>query len=117
MTSLSQPLISCRQLIDLLADLDGDELDALTASVRAMGSALLEQSEAVEKFEEWVGMSDRAELRQAMLRHLARCVSSCRAYLVTYHDTTQLVNMLAAADSGAPLPEEEILRIVSRLRT
>ena len=117
MTSFAQPLLTCRQLIDLLAELDADELDALTASVRAMGSTLLEQGEAVRMFEEWAGESDRAELRQSMLRHLARCVSSCRAYLISYHDTAQLVQMLAAVDASLqPLSEDVILRIVSRLR-
>lgn len=114
---MNQPLLTCRQLIDLLAQLDADELDVLTASVRTMGSSLLEQGEAVRMFEEWAGDADRAELRQSMLRHLARCVSSCRAYLISYHDTAQLVRMLSTADPGAPpLPEDVILKIVSRLR-
>ena len=117
MTAMNQPLVTCRQLIDLLAQLDADELEVLTASVRTMGASLLEQEEAVRMFEEWSGEVDRAELRQSMLRHLARCVSSCRAYLTTYHDTAQLVQMLSTADPGAePLPEDVILRIVSRLR-
>ena len=116
MTAMNQPLLTCRQLIDLLAQLDDDELEVLTASVRTMGGSLLEQGDAVRMFEEWAG-ADRAELRQSMLRHLARCVSSCRAYLISYHDTAQLVQNLSTVDSGAqPLPEDVILRIVSRLR-
>ena len=117
MAAISQPLLTCRQLIDLLAELDADELEALTASVRAMGSELLEQGDAVRRFEEWAGEGSRGEIRQSMLRHLARCVSSCRAYLISYRDTAQLVHLLAGIDSGSgPLPEDVISRIVSRLR-
>ena len=117
MRIMPPPLVTCRKLIDLLAELDPGELSTLTASVRAMGSTLLEQAEAVQMFEEWAGEADRAELRQSMLRHLARCVSSCRAYLISYHDTAQLVRLLAEVDSGQEaLPEEVIHRIVSQLR-
>ncbi|MEO6259589.1 MAG: hypothetical protein ABIP63_04535 [Thermoanaerobaculia bacterium] len=111
------PLITCRRLIELLAELDAGELAVLTASVRTMGATLLEQAEAVQMFEEWAGEADRAELRQSMLRHLARCVSSCRAYLISYHDTAQLVRLLAEVECGREaLPEEVIQRIVSQLR-
>ena len=117
MITIPQTLLTCRQLIELLAELDADELEALTASVRAMGATLLEQEEAVRMFDTWAGESDRASLRQSMLRHLARCVSSCRAYLISYGDTAQLVHLLAATDSSLPpLSEEVILRIVSRLQ-
>jgi hypothetical protein len=34
MATISQPLLTCRQLIDLLAELDADELEALISSVR-----------------------------------------------------------------------------------
>ncbi len=117
MTIMPPPLITCRKLIDLLAELDAGELAVLTASVRTMGSTLLEQAEAVQMFEEWAGEADRAELRQSMLRHLARCVSACRAYLISYHDTAKLVHLLAEVDSGQEaLPEEVIYRIVSQLQ-
>lgn len=107
-TVLPAPLITCRQLIDLLAGLEAEELDAITAAARAMGGVLLEQEEAVERF----GTDG-----EAMLRHLARCVSACRAYLITYHDTTRLVHALAAIDTGfEPLPDEVIARMVEKMR-